>query len=223
MKTIKKQGGFTLVEIAIVLVIVGLLLAGVLKGQELIESSKIRASVSELNSITAANNAYTDRFRVAPGDDGPTAAALQARGGPWANVTVAGNQDGILVSTAAQSVAPTLESLGFWQHLKAAGFISGSPADIGVAALPRNSFGGLIGVVGPAAAITGANGRSVCITQVPGKAARALDTQLDDGIPNTGDVRTTLAVAGVNTVPGAAVAAAPFYVDTNFYTVCRTL
>lgn len=223
MKIIKKQGGFTLVEIAIVLVIVGLLLAGVLKGQELIESSKIRASVSELNSITAANNAYIDRYRIAPGDDGPTAAALQARGGAWANITAAGNRDGILASTAAQTILPTAESLGFWQHLKAAGFIAGSPADIGVAALPRNSFGGLIGVVNAIPAITGANGRSVCITQVPGKAARAIEAQIDDGNATTGDVRSTLGATGVNTVPGVAVPAAPFYIDGNFYTVCRTL
>jgi len=64
-----RQSGFTLVEIAIVLVIVGLLLAGVLKGQELIESSRTRAAAAELNSISAANNAYVDRFRRAPGDD----------------------------------------------------------------------------------------------------------------------------------------------------------
>lgn len=221
MRMVRKQGGFTLVEIAIVLVIVGLLLAGVLKGQELIESSRVRASVSSLNSITAANNAYIDRFRNGPGDDGALA-ALQARGGAWATITVGGNVDGILTSTAAQTFAPTLESLGFWQHLKAGGFITGSPADIGVAALPRNPFGGLIGVIGNVG-ITGANGRSVCMSQVPGKAARALDTQLDDGIANTGDLRSTLAVAGANTVPGVAVAAAPFYIDTNFYTVCRTL
>ena len=65
-----RQSGFTLVEIAIVLVIVGLLLAGVLKGQELIESSRTRAAAAELNSISAANNAYVDRFRragLAPG------------------------------------------------------------------------------------------------------------------------------------------------------------
>ena len=223
MKMVKKQGGFTLVEIAIVLVIVGLLLAGVLKGQELIESSRIRAAVSELNSVTAANNAYIDRFRAAPGDDGPTLATLTARGGPWLTITAFGNLNGALLSTPAQTVLPTLESLAFWQHLRAAGFISGSPATIGVGALPNNSFGGLTGVVGPAAAITGANGRSVCMTQVPGKAARAIDTQLDDGVPLTGDVRATLAVVGVNTPPAAAPVAGTLYVDGSFYTVCKTM
>ena len=78
------QAGFTLVEIAIVLVIVGLLLAGVLKGQELIENSRVKAAAGEMNGVSAAFNAYRDRFRTLPGDDGPNAAALQARGpGMW--------------------------------------------------------------------------------------------------------------------------------------------
>lgn len=218
----RRQGGFTLVEIAIVLVIVGLLLAGVLKGQELIESSRTRAAAAELNSISAANNAYVDRFRRAPGDDGPLA-TLTGRGGPWANVTAGGDADGIFEGTAAQTFAPAAESLAFWQSLKAAGFITGNPADIGGAAAPRNSFGGLIGVVGAGAAVTGANGASVCLSQVPGKAARSLDAQLDDGVTDTGAVRATLAVAGANTNPGAAVAAATGYVDTAVYTICRTL
>ena len=194
-----RQSGFTLVEIAIVLVIVGLLLAGVLKGQELIESSRTRAAAAELNSISAANNAYVDRFRRAPGDDGPLA-TLTGRGGPWASVTVGGNADGILVSTGAAVFVPAAESLAFWQSLKAAGFITGNPADIGAA-----------------------NGASVCLSQVPGKAARSLDAQLDDGITDSGAVRATLAVAGANTAPGAAVVAATGYVDTAVYTVCRTL
>ena len=217
-----RQSGFTLVEIAIVLVIVGLLLAGVLKGQELIESSRTRAAAAELNSISAANNAYVDRFRRAPGDDGPLA-TLTGRGGPWANVTVGGNADGILVSAGAAVFVPAAESLAFWQSLKAAGFITGNPADVGAAAAPRNAFGGLLGVIGAGAAVSGANGASVCLSQVPGKAARSLDAQLDDGITDSGAVRATLAVAGANTAPGAAVVAATGYVDTAVYTVCRTL
>ena len=49
-----KQSGFTLVEIAIVLVIIGLLLAGVLKGQELIENSKIKSIVNDMKAVQAA-------------------------------------------------------------------------------------------------------------------------------------------------------------------------
>ena len=53
-----------------------------------------------------------------------------------------------------------------------------------------------------------------------GKAARQIDTQLDDGLSNNGSIRATQAVAGQNTPPGAAIGA---YNDNNVYTLCRTL
>jgi prepilin-type N-terminal cleavage/methylation domain-containing protein len=212
------QAGFTLVEIAIVLVIVGLLLAGVLKGQELIENSRVKAAAGEMNGVSAAFNAYRDRFRTLPGDDGPNAAALQARGGSWANITLAGNNNGLLLVTQAQVFTGAGEGAAFWQALKAAGFITGNPADAAVAALPRNAFGGLIGVGAPVTGMTTSNG--ICLSQVPGKAARALDVQLDDGVSNAGSIRSTLGVTGANTNPGAASAT---YDDGQQYTLCREL
>ena len=64
-----RQSGFTLVEIAIVLVIIGLLLGGVLKGQELINSAKIKNLINDLNGLSTAVYAYQDRYRALPGDD----------------------------------------------------------------------------------------------------------------------------------------------------------
>ena len=64
-----KQSGFTLVEIAIVLVIIGLLLGGILKGQEMITQAKIKNVINDFNGITAAVNSYRDRYRAMPGDD----------------------------------------------------------------------------------------------------------------------------------------------------------
>ena len=61
IQNLQNQKGFTLVEIAIVLVIIGLLLGGVLKGQELIQNSKVKSVVSEFNNIEAAYWAYRDR------------------------------------------------------------------------------------------------------------------------------------------------------------------
>lgn len=214
-----RQSGFTLVEIAIVLVIIGLLLGGVLKGQELIENAKVKNGVNDMNGVTAAYQSYIDRFRRMPGDDGPLA-TLTARGGAWTNVTAAGNNNGVIAITAAQVFTGGGEGAAFWQALKAAGFISGNPADAGVAALPRNAFNGLTGVgigVTPAA---GTAVLSVCASQVPGKSARAIDTQFDDGLPNRGSVLATLGVVGANTAPGVAAAT---YSDDNQYTVCRTL
>src|SRR5574337_583394 len=65
----RKQMGFTLVEIAVVLVIIGLLLGGVLKGQELIAQAKIRNVANDFNGLTAAIYSYQDRYRALPGDD----------------------------------------------------------------------------------------------------------------------------------------------------------
>jgi len=63
----RAQGGFTLVEIAIVLVIVGLLLAGVLKGQELIENSKIKNIAKDMDGITSAVLSYRGSLQGAAG------------------------------------------------------------------------------------------------------------------------------------------------------------
>src|SRR5256885_8774628 len=73
----KRMQGFTLVEIAIVLVIIGLLLGGILKGQEMITQAKIKNSIADFSGISAAYHGYQDRYRAIPGDD-PNAA------GRWA-------------------------------------------------------------------------------------------------------------------------------------------
>lgn len=216
MRYSKQQSGFTLVEIAIVLVIIGLLLGGILKGQELIENSRVTNAVNDINGTRAAVNAYLDRYRRLAGDDGPIA-TLTARGTSWAAVT-AGNNNGALGITAAQTFNGGGENAAFWQHLRASGFVSGDPAQAAAAALPRNAFGGLTGVT--AAGVTGMTGRVVCLSQVPGKAATAIDNRIDDGIPNTGSVRATTGAAGVNTAPGAAAAT---YNEDGVFTVCATM
>ncbi|MES2674854.1 MAG: prepilin-type N-terminal cleavage/methylation domain-containing protein [Pseudomonadota bacterium] len=218
----KSQSGFTLVEIAIVLVIIGLLLGGVLKGTELIESAKVKRGVNEINGVIAALYAYQDRYQRLPGDDGPIA-TLTARGGAWSTVTLAGAPaNGALLVTLAQTFTAAGEHWAFWQHLRAAGFVTGNPAAAAVDTLPRNAFGGLIGITtagvgGPAT--NQITGRIVCSSQVPGKSAQALDTQMDDGNGSTGRMRATIGAAGTNTIPVAAVLAIP-YSEASIYTLC---
>lgn len=217
MKTLgKQQQGFTLIEIAIVLVIIGLLVGGVLQGQELIENSRVKQAVKDMNGTAAAVFAYQDRYGRIPGDDGPIA-TLTARGATWASVT-AGDADGVLEVAANRSFTGQQESGAFWQQLKAAGFISGNPADAGRLALPTNAWGGVIGVL---TANMGGNltGNKVCASQVPGAAAIAIDGELDDGLGASGRLRATLGSSGTNTNPSNAVLAAP-YSEDSVYTIC---
>jgi prepilin-type N-terminal cleavage/methylation domain-containing protein len=214
-----RQQGFTLVEIAVVLVIIGLLLGAILKGQELIENSRVKAAVNEINSVRAAANGYLDRYRALPGDDG-TLGQLQARGTAWAGITSAGNRNGQLAAGTNSFGNPNAEHLGFWQHLRASGFLTGDPTLAGVAALPRNAFTGLTGVSSLAAQMSNFNANVICMSQVPGKAATALDNQLDDGQPDTGSLRATLQAGAGNTAPGAVAAT---YSEDQRYTICTPL
>lgn len=213
-KSMRSQKGFTLIEIAIVLVIIGLLLGGVLQGQQLIENSRVKSATNDFNGISAGAFSYQDRYGRLPGDD---PGALAARGASWATV-VAGDGDGAVDALAANTFNGAAgEGDDFFQHLRAAGFISGDPADTGAAALPQNPFGGLIGVTNESI-LNGLLGLKVCMNNVSGSSAIALDTQLDDGAGPSGRLRaadnSTTAVPTTGTTAGAA------YSEDGLYIVC---
>lgn len=212
----KKQSGFTLIEIAIVLVIVGLLLGGVLQGQQLIENSRVRAAVNDFNGVPAAAYSYMDRYRRFPGDDG-NVAAVQARGGAWANVTVGGNNNGSVTGGINNTFNPTGELLGFWQHLRASGFIAGDPSTTGAASAPQNPFGGLVGVNSVLIQGIPAGVNKLCMSNVSGSAALALDGRLDDGVPDSGNFRAN---EGANPL---AVAVSGVYDVDKAYVVCNRM
>lgn len=204
----RQQSGFTLVEIAIVLVIIGLLLGGVLKGQELITQAKIKNITNDFNGMSAAIYAYQDRYKSYPGDDGGAAARwtspLAVAGGNDAKVGVAGNANVINCATTA------VENCEFWQHLRLAGFIAG---DTSSKNSPQNAVGGVLQVQDGA---LGLSGLVVCSTNLPGKIANAIDAQFDDGKPGTGQVRGTT---------GALDTPATSYVDdgSTVYIVCKAV
>jgi prepilin-type N-terminal cleavage/methylation domain-containing protein len=209
------QGGFTLVEIAIVLVIIGLLLGGVLKGQELITQAKIKNVANDLNGMSAAVYGYQDRYKKFPGDDDQAAAR-------WATTTpvpVSGNGDG---AVGAAGVAGLLQCAGsdagiencqFWKHLRLSGFVGG---DTSTTNAPQNAAGGILQAQNGA---LGLSGLVICSSNLPGKIANAIDAQFDDGKPGSGQVRAT----NVPTALGTALAATAAYVDdgNTVYVVCR--
>ena len=216
------QKGFTLVEIAIVLVIIGLLLGGILKGQEMIIQAKVKNAITDFSGVSAAYFGYQDRYRATPGDD--------AGAGRWAGAIVSTTSDRTLTGAynfacPAVAVIGTPESCLWWDQLRRSGFLSGAGA-----AQPNNAFNGILGVqTGDTAtpplavlpALTGFNSLIMCSSNLPDKVAIALDVQMDDGVPNTGKVRAAFAPASPNIDITVVPPATYLETGTNFYTLCR--
>lgn len=185
----RKQQGFTLIEIAIVLVIIGLLLGGVLKGQELITSARVRNLISMQDGTKAAIFGFLDRYRALPGDYSQAATNI--------NCTPAcqnGNNNGQVTATGV-SGATIDEFIASWEHLSKAGFINGNYTYTTPAAnsnTPTNPFGSFVQYIfdavyeGGAAPgrhnlKTGANISSDLLAEV--------DRKIDDGLANGGNLR----------------------------------
>jgi prepilin-type N-terminal cleavage/methylation domain-containing protein len=213
------EAGFTLVEIAIVLVIIGLLLGGILKGQEMIAQARIKNAINDFNGITVAITSYQDRYRALPGDDKGASTRWAAPGPAPAD----GNGDGT-VQGLYNDATLTTESHLFWQHLRIAGFVPGATTGAAATLPPQNAVGGLTGVETGVSTVNGLGFTAliVCSSNVPDKVAIALDTQIDDGSPQTGQVRAQLQTAAN---PATAAAPATSYVETGVgqYLVCKAL
>jgi prepilin-type N-terminal cleavage/methylation domain-containing protein len=200
MKLQVNNKGFTLVEIAIVLVIVGLLIGGVLKGQEMITNAKLKRIESDNAGIAAAMFSYQDRYLQLPGDDSAASTRFDV-------TTAVGNGDGNgVIGGDWDSSVTTDESSLFWSHVRAAGLVAGNPND---ATRPTNAYGGKIGVQdGFGGTGAGIAGHVTVFGQIEGPIAKILEARLDDGKPNSGRMQ------GMVTGSSAAITA---YFDSSRY------
>ena len=217
----QKPNGFTLVEIAIVLVIIGLLLGGILKGQEMITQAKIKNIIADFSGVSAAYHGYQDRYRAIPGDD--------KSADRWTGATK-GDGNGIIVGKWNSTTA-TDESLHYWDHLRRAGFVSGSGTDN-----PFNAVSGKmgvqtgdgsgaspVGVLGTAADTNLITGLIMCSANLPDKIAISVDSQMDDGNGKAGTVRSTKQTAPNPSLTAKASADAYTEDGVSTYLVCRQM
>ena len=224
----RRQSGFTLIEIAIVLVIIGLLLGGILKGQELINSARVKNLATDFRNIPTFIYAYQDKFKALPGDD-PNATVHVGAG-----ITPAitnGNGNGVLDGTWFSTTA-TDETVLFWQQVRLAGLAPGIttiPGTLPGDYNPKNASGGFIGIQSGTtvaanspivSATTGpiSGAYIICSTGILGKFVKQLDTQMDDGNTETGSMMAT----PTTSVPALNAAATPTanINDAASYTVC---
>jgi len=212
------QNGFTLIEIAIVLVIIGLLLGGVLKGQELINTARVRALSNNIDGITSAWFSFSDRYRAFPGDYSQASVNLP-------NIAAAGdgNGNGLIDSDK--------ERAEVWTHLQAAGYITGSYPDGGTVATktydcptttcPDNGFGqGMVidrGALQQSAAAAGAAPAHELLSgrAIPSDVLAELDRKIDDGTPSAGAMQ--LGIVGINWGTAAEITACQATSDVTKY------
>jgi prepilin-type N-terminal cleavage/methylation domain-containing protein len=214
-----RQAGFTLVEIAIVLVIIGLLLGGILKGQEMITQAKIKNVINDFNGVTAAVNSYQDRYRALPGDDATAATRWTSQG------AVSGNGNGVLAgvynNVPAGTPVTTDESNLFWWHLRLGGFVPGAvTAGLAAGLQPPNATNGIIGVQSTG---LGFSSNIVCSSNLPDKIAIAVDTQMDDGTPGAGEIRGGLQATPTPAISSLTAVSSYAETGTNQYLLCKNI
>lgn len=167
-RKMKDQAGFTLVEIAIVMVIIGLLIGGVLKGQAMIQNARVKNVVKQGDEFRAAWATFFDRYGVLPGDENLAAIPPQA-------ADAEGDANGRVENA---------ERFELFRDLAIAQMISG--AYNGTTQLPRHSFGGDVEIVWFDPAGAPQAGHYLHYTNLPAEVCQEIDLRYDNGNRNTG-------------------------------------
>lgn len=181
-----RDSGFTLVELSIVLVIIGLIIGGVLTGRQIMENAAITNTVNAIQAYEAQFQTYVQNYNAIPGDDATAMTRF-----PSAGLTANGNGNGTLEG-AFDSATAADESRLLWADLRAAGLVKGAATTN----LPANAFNGIFGF--QHGAFNGTfTSNVICLNNVPADAAQAIDARLDDGVSNSGTIQAMVSTGTV--------------------------
>lgn len=194
MFKMNKKQGFSLVELSIVLVIIGLLIAALVKGKAVLENARIKRVIGDVETIVSAYNTYYDLYSAYPGDDRFASERWPGIGA----LALTENPSNALIGGTTCKTAPVdgTECNEAWQELRAALMVQGDPLATGVSALPTHNLGGIIWIWnsaddGIAETNFGVSGERnyIGVTNLRSEVADVIDEKFDDGVYNTGSVR----------------------------------
>jgi Tfp pilus assembly protein FimT len=192
--------GITLVEMAIILLIIGVLVAGVIQGQQLIASARVRQVIAQQEAVSIAVTAFQDRFQALPGDyrDAPVSIACTP-------ACVGGNGNG----RVEESTTPK-ETILVWSHLSGAGFLNAAYAagSAAVAVDPSNTAQNVVGGYMQVAFDSNWGFSTNTVRRhnvktgnnLPVEVLAEIDRKIDDGLPASGRFQFS-PYAAVGTAP----------------------
>jgi prepilin-type N-terminal cleavage/methylation domain-containing protein len=226
------QQGFTLIEMSIVLVIIGLIIGGIIKGEEVVANDRMRSQVAQIDAVKGAVFTFQDKYIFMPGDFTASTSLSTAS-------TTDGNQDGIIAdhsSTATTSLADnaavtggTSEAVGAWIQLAAANLLAGiqtQPVGTSLTTATNAYYAGKTGnsFLWLATFHSGYGATQVMVrlqagTGTPGPIVRysdgsSMDSKYDDGVPGTGSI----IMSSASTSPGC-IAATPASTSPGSYSI----
>ncbi|MFM2041488.1 MAG: hypothetical protein RLY86_64 [Pseudomonadota bacterium] len=221
------ESGFTLVELAIVLVVIGLIVGGVIGAQSLMNNARVNNIDSSMNGYAASLLSYSGTYSALPGDDSGATGRFPAAPIGAANVsnTTGGTAaDGDIDGTApfgtpGATITTTNEQQLVWHHLRAAGLIENDSPHWGQ---PGGPFSGsFFGIQNNAFDMN--TGMSLCLSAVPQAQAAQFDQQFDDGTANSGNVRAFAVAGGRPATNVDTQAPSADYSTAGTYIVCRLM
>ena len=180
----KSNKGFSLIELSIVLIIIGLLVAGITGGASLIKSAELRSVMSEIRNYQTAVNAYYTATGKLPGGLDSDQLDFAKTGVAWNDIFTEGIIDEAPADPNAVAADADLKSdNGMPSKIKGSYYVLGNSEDMDM---------NVILMLGGDENIEDVKGNiaTKLNSSIPSKDAKFLDEKMDNGVINTGKIRS---------------------------------